>query len=470
VEHLKTIDNVCNAVISSGVEKVRKLKLLLKPAHFLDFARNGGTRDLQIPLYKIQYRSLPILKIWILAGLFFCTTQKVSAQVNNVDSAFQVARTLAFSSNYKLSIALCKKVLEKSPNYQDVQVLLGRVYFWNDQTDSAIFILQQSLESKPYEDAYIALSDILRWEKRSMEAQKIAADGLRSFPASEELLIRKIKALDDLENYKGAYHLADSLVNKNNNAELRRLVERIKNKMAKNIFGVSYDIDYFDKQFKDPWHLLALSYGRQTKYLGKVSARVNVANRFATNGSQFELDAYPSLDKKTYAYINAGFSPDAVFPDYRGGLSIYRNFSRAFEGEVGVRLLYFSKTTILYVGSIGKYAGNFWFSLRPTFIASENGNRFSQSYSFVTRYYFNTSFDFLTLTVAYGLSPDDRSKETLLQNPDLKSSRIQLGIQKLVKRATVFTLSTGIVRGEFIQGSLTVGNDLFIGIGYQKMF
>jgi YaiO family outer membrane protein len=408
-------------------------------------------------------------KLFILIGLF-CTTQKSSAQVNNVDSAFQVARTLAFSSNYKSSIALCKKILEKSPNYQDVQVLLSRVYFWNDQTDSAIFILQKSIELKPYEDAYIALSDILRWEKRSPEAQKVAEDGLRAFPASEDLLIRKIKALDDLEKYKEAYHLADSLVNKNNNAELRQLAERIKNKMAKNTFGISYDFDYFDKQFKDPWHLIALSYGRQTKYLGKVSARVNVTNRFATNGSQFELDAYPPLGKKMYAYINAGFSPDAIFPDYRGGLSIYRNFPHAFEGELGIRLLYFSKATILYVGSIGKYAGNFWFSLRPTFIASENGNRFSQSYSLITRYYFNTSFDFLTLTIAYGLSPDDRSRETLLQNPDLKSTRLQLGLQKLMKKTNVFSISAGIVRGEFIQGALTVGNDLFIGIGYQKMF
>jgi YaiO family outer membrane protein len=466
VKSLKISDNVCDAVISSGAEKVYKLIAQAKTA----CDQHDNSRYLQIPFYKAPYNYASFYKLFILIVLFFCTTQKVSAQVGNVDSAFQVARTLAFSSKYHESISLCKRILEKSPNYQDVQVLLARVYFWNGQTDSAIFILQRSLEFKPYEDAYIALSDILRWEKRSLEAQKIADDGLRSFPASEALLIRKIKALDDLEDYKNAYHLADSLVNKNNNAELRQLAERIKNKMAKNTFGVSYDFDYFDKQFKDPWHLFALSYGRQTKFLGKVSARVNLANRFATKGSQFELDAYPSLGKKMYAYINAGFSPDAIFPDYRGGLSIYRNFPRAFEGELGVRLLYFNKATILYVGSIGKYTGNFWFSLRPTFIASENGNRFSQSYSIITRYYFNTSFDFLTLTVAYGLSPDDRSKETLLQNPDLKSTRIQLGIQKLVKRTNVFILSVGIVRGEFIQGALTVGNDLFMGIGYQKMF
>jgi YaiO family outer membrane protein len=415
--------------------------------------------------YKITFS-----KSLMLVGLFFCTTQKLFSQVGNVDSAFQVARTLAFSSKYKESISLCKKILEKTPAYQDVQVLLGRVYFWNDQSDSSIYILKKSIELKPYEDAYIALSDILRWEKRPLEAQRIAEEGLMSFSASEELLIRRVKALDEQGNYQMAYHLADSSVTKKNNAELRQLSEGIKNKMVKNAFGISYDFDYFDKQFKDPWHLAAISYSRQTNYLGKVTARVNLANRFASNGFQAEVDAYPSFGKKMYAYINAGFSPDPIFPNYRSGLSIYRNFPHAFEGELGIRVLYFSKATILYVASIGKYAGNFWFSLRPTFIASENGNRFSQSYSFITRYYFKTAFDFLTATIAYGLSPDDRSKETLLQNPNLKSIRMQVGIQKLVKKTNVFTLSLGIVRGEFIQGAVNVGNDLFAGIGYQKMF
>jgi len=326
--------------------------------------------------------------------------KQLPAQVENVDSAFQQARTLAFSSQYTASISLCKKILEKSPNYVDVHVLLGRVYFWNDQKDSAISTLNHVIRVKPYEDAYIALSDILRWSDQYSTSLAVAEEGLKHFPASEELTIRKIKALDDLKEYKNAYHFADSLLSKKNtDADLRQLTETLKNKMAKNVISVSYDYDYFDKQFPDPWHLLSVSYGRQTNYLGRVSARLNLANRFGTNGSQFEIDAYPSLGKKMYAYLNAGYSDNAIFPNYRFGVSIYRNFPHAFEGEIGVRVLYFTKATILYVGSIGKYAGNFWFSLRPTFIASENGNRFSQSYSILVRYYYKSAFDYLTLTV-----------------------------------------------------------------------
>ncbi len=410
-------------------------------------------------------------KILIFTLLFFFRIQEISSQVENVDSAFQTARTLAFSSKYNESISLCKKILAKSPKYQDVQVLLGRVYFWNNQTDSAVFIFSESIKSKPYEDAYIALSDIKRWTNKPAEAQKISEEGLFYFPASTELFVRKIKALIDLNNYEKSYQIADSLLTKNNSSpELRQLAESAKRKMSKNLFAVSYDYDYFDKQFKDPWHLVSVSYGRLTKYLGRVTARVNLADRFASAGSQVEMDAYPSLGKKMYAYINAGYSSDYIFPTYRSGVSVYRNFTQAFEGELGVRVLYFSKAAILYVGSIGKYYGRFWFSLRPTFIAAENGNRFSQSYSMITRYYLKTSFDYLTFTAGYGLSPDDRSRESLLQNPDLKSFRITLAAQKLIKGTNIVSLSGGIVRGEYIQGSRNIGDDIFCGVSYQKMF
>ncbi|HSH66634.1 MAG TPA: hypothetical protein VLB84_12790 [Bacteroidia bacterium] len=197
--------------------------------------------------------TVTFFKIVLVTFVFLFNTLKLSAQVGNVDSAFQVARTLAFSSKYDKAIDLCKKILVKTPNYQDVQVLLGRVYFWNGQTDSSVFILTNSIAFKPYKDAYIALSDILRWENKPEEAQQIAENGILNFPDSEELYLRKIKAMYDQKKHKEAYRLSDSLAETNGNAEFRQFAEKIKNEMAKNSAGISYDFDYFDKQFKDPW-------------------------------------------------------------------------------------------------------------------------------------------------------------------------------------------------------------------------
>lgn len=422
----------------------------------------------------LEYKSICI-KIIILF-LSIAGISKTFSQIENVDSLFQVARTLAFSSNYPESKLLCKKILEKSPNYQDVQVLLGRVYFWNKQTDSALIILSQSIRLNPYEDAYIALSDIQRWSGNLLDALKTSEDGLLFFPSSEELFIRKIKTLAELEDYNEAYTIIDSLIGKNKKkSELRQLAESIKKKMSKNIFSIAYDYDYFDKQFIDPWHNFSMSYGRQTKYIGRLITRANLANRFDSKGAQLEIDAYPTLGKKMYAYINAGYSPSYIFPTYRNGISVYRNFPKAFEGELGFRILYFSKATVLYVGSIGKYTGNFWFSARQTLIAFENGNKVSPAYSFITRYYGKTTYDYVTLTLGYGLTPDDRVRELLLENVTVKNYCMKLSVQKLVSGNNVFSITAGIVNGEYIQGDYfqagkKIGNNIFAGINYQKIF
>lgn len=418
----------------------------------------------------LEYKSI-CTKILLLLFLSTVGISKTFSQIENVDSSFQVARALAASSKYTESILLCKKILEKNASYQDAQVLLGRVYFWNNQPDSAILVLSESINSNPYQDAFVALSDIHRWNSKLLDALKTAEDGLKFFPSSEELFIRKIKALSELEDYNEAYPIVDSLIGKNKkNPELRQLAESIKRKISKNIFSLSYDFDYFDKQFKDPWHSISTSYGRQTKYLGRVITRANFGNRFASNGTQIEIDAYPALGKKMYAYVNAGYSPSTIFPTYRSGISIYRNFPRAFEGELGLRILYFSNATILYVGSIGKYAGNFWFSARQTFISFENGNKISPSYSFITRYYGKTTYDYITLTLGYGLTPDDRVRELLLENVKMKNYNMKLSIQKLFSRNNIFSLNTGIVRGEYFQSGKEIGNNIFAGISYQKIF
>lgn len=418
----------------------------------------------------LEYKSI-YTKIILLLFLSTVGISKTFSQIENVDSSFQMARALAASSKYSESILLCKKILEKSPKYQDVQVLLGRAYFWNNQPDSAILVLSESITSNPYLDAYLALSDIQRLDSKLIDALKTSEQGLLFFPSSEKLFIRKIKALSELEDYNEAYPIVDSLIGKNKkNSELRQLAESIKMKRSKNIFSISYDYDYFDKQFNAPWHTISTSYGRQTKYLGRIITRANFGNRFASNGAQIELDAYPTLGKKMYAYINAGYSPSTIFPTYRSGISIYRNFPRAFEGELGLRILYFSNATILYVGSIGKYTGNFWFSARQTFISFENGNKFSPSYSFITRYYGKTTYDYITLTLGYGLTPDDRVRELLLENVKMKNYNMKLSIQKLFSRNNIFSFNTGIVRGEYFQSGKKIGNNIFAGISYQKIF
>jgi YaiO family outer membrane protein len=113
------------------------------------------------------------------------------------------------------------------------------------------------------------------------------------------------------------------------------LESRIKDESIKNKIGIIYDYNVFDKQFADPWHLLAIDYSRSTG-IGTVIGRLNYANRFQTSATQFEIDAYPRFSKVFYSYMNFGVSDNSgVFPKYRAGFSLYANLPKSFEGELG---------------------------------------------------------------------------------------------------------------------------------------
>ncbi|MHB8839082.1 MAG: YaiO family outer membrane beta-barrel protein [Gemmatimonadaceae bacterium] len=156
----------------------------------------------------------------------------------------------------------------------------------------------------------------------------------------------------------------------------------------------------------DPWRLASVSLSRRTK-AGSVIARVNYANRFATDGVQVEADAYPRVGKKTYLYLNAGYSGATVFPEWRFGGEAFVSLPSAWEASAGFRQLRFGGAPVtLFTGAVGKYVGNYWFSLRP-FLRSKEGG-LSASAGLTARRYFEDGDHWVGATASYGSSPTDR--------------------------------------------------------------
>jgi YaiO family outer membrane protein len=156
----------------------------------------------------------------------------------------------------------------------------------------------------------------------------------------------------------------------------------------------------------DPWRLASLSVGGRTRK-GSVIGRVNYANRFATNGMQVEADAYPRLSARTYAYLNAGYSDAAIFPKWRVGGELFSTFPSAWEGSVGFRQLRFGGPPVtLVTGSLGKYVGNYWASVRPYFRFQRKGT--STSVGITARRYFADGDHFVGFRAGYGTTPSDQ--------------------------------------------------------------
>jgi YaiO family outer membrane protein len=394
-----------------------------------------------------------------------------NAQSNlSSDELFKEARNTAFQQkNYPKAIALSKLALQKSPDYADIQIFLGRLYTWSDKTDSARKVFDKLLIKQPeLEDASLASGSLEFWNNNSAKALQIVDSGLGFHPNSVSLLLLKAKVLNDLKRWPEANLVINNILKTNpNDTEARALASRIKDSSTKNKIGINYDFIYFDKQFDDPWHLTSIDYSRLTK-IGSVIGRLNYANRFNSNGLQFEVDAYPHISKTFQAYVSGGYSNNiGVFPNYRAGFSLYANLPKSFEAEVGFRYLRFSDNTWIYTASVGKYYKSFWFNLR-TFLTPSNRD-LSRSVSFTTRYYFGDADDYFTARLGTGLSPDNPQINVLIQNNyKLISNNAMIGLRKSFKKFNVAFINVGLDNQEYNPN--TKGNQLDIGIGYIRRF
>lgn len=408
----------------------------------------------------------PLLSALIFLNYGFCCY----AQTVTADELFTQARTAAFEKkDYPAAIQLCRQALHLSPGYTDIQIFLGRIFFWNNQHDSAQMILHRVVQSHPEnEAAALAAARVAYFSNQHMLALAYCDTGIRYHSQSKELLLQKSKILVQLKQYRQAVAIADTLLKMDPRyTAARSWADQIKDYTAINKIGLSYDHTFFEKQFADDWYLIALDYTRQTK-VGSFTGRLNYGSRYGDEGLQFEIDGYPRLSKRFYAYINIGYSANMpVFPKFRIGFSLFSNLPNAFEADIGFRYLNFDNDTWVYTGSVGKYYSNWWFNLRA-YITPDN-HRISQSYSLSTRYYLSSAENYLALILGTGLSPDDRSQALQLNsNYKLQTRRIASSYNFTLKKLNLFALQASYARVEYLPH--TKDNQFNFSVTYQRRF
>ncbi|WP_411274868.1 YaiO family outer membrane beta-barrel protein [Daejeonella sp.] len=418
----------------------------------------------------IKYLHL-ILLILLFPILCSVTASAQDTQYNS-DQLFEQGRNEAFEKkNYPRAIALAKLALVKSPDYADIRIFLGRLYTWSNKPDSARAEFSRVITENPnYEDVYLAYGSLEFWEKHPGTALPLANKGLEINPRSEDLLLLKARILRDLNEVKEANEtLNELLVINPKNTIARNLSIQDGGFGSRNKVGISYDYVSFNKQFDQPWHLASIDYGRQTA-IGSITGRLNYANRFQTNATQFELDLYPRISKVFYAYMNAAVSNDSgVFPKFRTGFSLYANLPAAFEAEAGFRMLDFGDQTWIYTASIGKYYKNYWFNLR-TFLTPSNSS-VSQSLALSVRYYFGGVDDYLSFGAGSGLSPDNQRNTLLYNNGNtykLKSNNLSVGLRKSFNTSNIIGLRASYENQEYLKD--TRGNQVELGVAFMKRF
>jgi len=354
------------------------------------------------------------MKYFTLSCLFLFLA--VASSSGQTDSLMQVAKDLIKQDKYAEAEKVYITILDRNGTNNDVRFALGLLYSWSKQYDKAESTFMVVIKSRPgSKEVYVAAINNELWAEKYSQALTLAEKAASIFPEDADILIRKAKALNNLHRSDEAALLLSGFQRKfRDNREINDLLENIKSGNRLNSIGISYTYDYFKND--SPWQLAYLQYKRKTAF-GAVIGRFNYANRFGSRGYQVEADAYPALTSKSYAYVNAGYSPSTLFPVFRLGMDYNRKFPHAYEASLGFRYLDFrSSRVMIYTGHIGKYIGNYWIAFRPYVVPDSTTVSLS---GFITaRRYFATADDYIGLQIGYGTSPDDRYR--LLTNQNLR--------------------------------------------------
>jgi YaiO family outer membrane protein len=393
-----------------------------------------------------------------------------------VDDLFQLARKNAFNGKREEAREMLRFILEKSPDYSDVRILLGRTYAWDGQRDAARKEFQTVLTKDTENlDALNAWTDVEMWDDQYTQALPVADRGLKSYPNDEDLLYKRASILNSLNRQEEALLTLNTLLTLDPAHERgAALLKSIKSSRLKYTAGVTYGLDLFSRTFK-PAHYASAQLAR-TNTWGSSIIRFNYANRFSTQGLQSEIDLYPKIVSGVYAYLNYGYSSTDLFPKHRVGAEIFSKLPKSFEASAGVRYLYFDSETkvAIYTGSIGWYFKDYWISLRP-YITPDKQSGTSVSASLTLRRYLEGADTYVGFSAGLGFSPDLRRIQSSsgLTNDAiylLHSQRTGLALQKLLRPDLQLNASFDLNRQELI---FDKGNYVIISsftVGMRKKF
>jgi tetratricopeptide (TPR) repeat protein len=305
----------------------------------------------------------------IYCGLIWTLSLVLFPNLRAQDDILVQARALATNKQRKQALELLESHLGEHPNDGDARLLYGLVLSWEGRYDGARQALQMVLDAYPrYTDAALALINVELWSGNPERADEIASRFLEVQPNRTDLMLAQARALEALKRPKDAMQVlndAHRIDPENREAIDMRRALRLEDRAWRTSFNFN-TIAFNDHS--SPWREEALSLQRGTS-AGSLTFRFSRGSRFGYHSNLAEADWYPHIARGTYAYLNAGYSPEGIlYPTYRAGAELFHNFGHGYEGSAGLRRLVFSSTRInVYTASLGRYHSD-WYSVVRTFV------------------------------------------------------------------------------------------------------
>lgn len=414
-----------------------------------------------------------IYRIFVIILLNFFCISSFSQEIKkiNTDSIYFKALSLYKNKEYRVSLNYTDRGLELAPEYHDIRILRIRNYWALEKIDKAgddlRFLLKEAKDYPSVKELAIRQANYLREPATALAY----INNLERFYEPDDKL-KVLKASLFLKNgeRKEAREIALSLFNQDIGNDLRYTLQNILNRTVSNEIGLNYQYINFSEDYSrnSPWNTVSgefLHYFKRTALIG----RVTYTDRSYDQSYLYEIESYPVFSEKVYGFLNAGISDGSLFPDFRGSASVFINFLKILELEAGGRLLHFSEQDY-FTGILGltAYQGRFYLNAR-SFLGPERLNQLIQNYQFNIRYYFSDTDNYLFGRLGSGISPDERTIFTQVQNnPGLEAYYFTAGINKTLGTNHIFQLTGGYLVEDLSNGNK--GNQFIGNIGYRFRF
>lgn len=404
--------------------------------------------------------------------LFFLNSYAQQITETNTDLILQQAHLAFQGSDHSKSLLLTTRGLELAPDYHDIRLLQIRNYLAIENFPAADKDLDYLLQNAPQYDGVksMVLQRINRFEEKdkALNYLKLVEE---IYPGDIQLQVRKSQLYVVIKQPAEARLLARQLIIREGLTPADRYaLNVILRQTMRDEIGVNYQYIGFSKDYNnsDPWHSIS---GEYQHNFGRTAAiaRITYSDRGNRNGILYELEAYPVLNEKLYTFINIGLSNGELFPDLRGSLSVFYNFAKVFETELGGRVQKYQEESF-YTGILGLtlYHQNFYFNAR-TFLGPEINGELVQNYQGNIRYYFRGPENYVFLRIGNGISPDERILSTqTLENPLLEAYYGTLGVNFSAGMHHHFQVATGLLYEDLSNAGK--GRQAIGSVGYRYRF
>lgn len=347
--------------------------------------------------------------------LFLAFGFQLTAQVGELtpEETFSRVRVLAEADRLDEAETLAYALLEDLPDYDDVKIYLSLIHGRKGEYATGLSMVGSVLQRKPAaEDALRARCSLLFWSEDWSSLLEATDEALEYIPGDPDLLYKQAIARFKLDNADEALNILDDLLagDPGNEQATQLRAEILASLPVPEVFA-RYMFDHFRQPYNRRWHMLTLG-GNYPIAPGTISPYFNMGHFISegetflsTTAFQLNADAYLDITPKNYMLLGYGIGTGTYLPRHRAVIHVWQSLPAGWSVSAGARYFYFDQHYLFYAVGVDKYLGDYWFDLKNYIFSKAYGVSVS-SYLTVRRYLAN-KYNYLSVTVGYGTSPDE---------------------------------------------------------------